>query len=89
MSKMQIPSITWSALLVGLAAVIQTNFEGATWYNLALIIIAGLIKGMDVGFDKILSDLSGRTEPDPPPAQTRGIAGSVSGRPSALRRWLL
>lgn len=56
--KFKIPGVFWSALLIAAAALIQANFENAAWYQLAMLVLAGILKGMDVGFNKVIEDIT-------------------------------
>jgi len=56
--KFKIPGVFWSALLIAAAALIQANFENAAWYQVAMLVLAGVLKGMDVGFNKVIEDIT-------------------------------
>lgn len=90
--KFKIPGVFWSALLIAAAALIQANFENAAWYQVAMVVLAGILKGMDVGFNKVIDDITLNPDIDEPAASSRSLrpADDVTiEEPSALARWFL
>jgi len=94
--KFKIPGVFWSALLIAAAALIQANFEHAAWYQVAMLVLAGILKGMDVGFNKVIEDITlNPTIDEDDPANisfSRSLAPAddpIVEEPSALARWFL
>lgn len=85
--KINIPGVFWSALLIALAAFIQANFQGAIWYQAAMLVIAAVLKGMDVGFGKIMADFT-FNPPEQPASRSLRPADEVQ-EPSAIARWFM
>ena len=58
-TKFKVPGVIWSALLIAGAALIQANVEHNTlWFQLAMVLIAALLKGLDVNFGQVLDDIN-------------------------------
>lgn len=101
--KFKVPGVFWSALLIAAASLIQANFEHAAWYQVAMVVLAGILKGMDVGFSKVIEDITLEV-PDAKELDPASISFSRSlpmadedapyitatqEEPSALARWFL
>jgi hypothetical protein len=85
LSNLKVPGVAWSALLIALAGVIQANFDNAVWYQVAMLVLAGVLKGMDLNFQDVVEKI---TVQAPLPVQTsRAVpgegdtGGSVTGNP--------
>ncbi len=90
----RVPGAAWSGILIAAAAFIQTNFENALWYQMAMFAIFGALKGFGVNFSPILKKIeeaAGEEFPAEPVTMSRGVAGQTLPPhvEAKVTRWLL
>lgn len=81
LKNLRVPGVVWTLLLIALAALIQANFDHATWYNLAMGLIVALLKALEVNLNEPIGHWLPPTEGLQAPSKARG--------PHRMLRWLL
>lgn len=77
MNGIKVPGVVWAAALVALSAFLQANFEQAEWYQVAAVVVAALLKYLDVNWQEWF----------PPQQETTRLYGRTTG--GKWSRWLM
>lgn len=94
MDKLKVPNVVLGTLLVAAAWFVNANWPHEPWYNLVIIVILAVLKGLQTGLEDKLPLPPAQNESAPPGAMglPRPVAAGkayVSAFPSAAARWLV